>query len=221
MHQTSKSQSEVNIHHNDDDQAIFYELKRPNDWADSVGSLSVISALIFGFSAAVLTNVSQPTNTEKQHYFAAFIILLCCSAGLAFIGLAITSIMYHNIKGFRAYRLDKELLIYEKKSYMIKNIAYYCIYISWAILIVAIVMYCWVAFDYWIARICSIVTAVFLLIGVLLGIYLANLYASDNGDRNIFHICCPERVEEVMEHAETIIEIQTQDGDGKVFEDEE
>ena len=204
MHQISKTSSEINIA----DQTLFYELKRPQEWADSIASHSVISALIFGFSAAVLTNVTAPSHNDKQHYFTAFIILLACSSGLAFIGLAVTSIMYHNIKGFRAYRLDKALLIYEKKSYLIKNLAYYSIYISWALLIIAIIMYVWAEFDQFVAKICTIITAICLFMGISIGVYLANIYAKFNGDGNILHVLSPERNNEIMDHAETIVQLQ-------------
>ena len=183
------------------------KLVKPEDWADSIGSLSVISALIFGFSAAVLTNIHQPQGLSKQKelYFAAFIILLCVAIGLSFIGLAVSSIMYHNVKGFTAYGLEKiGLKEYERKSYLVKNIGYYCIYISWAALIIAIIMYCWVYFDEYISNIITALITIMLTIGILMGGYLANIYASYSGDQTIFNVMNPQRIEQYQHRVSTI-----------------
>ena len=186
------------------------KLMDPSDWADSIGSLSVISALIFGFSAAVLTNVQQPDGISKQKeiYFGAFILLLCIAIGLSFIGLAISSIMYHNVKGFQAYGLVKKgLKEYEQKSYVVKNVGYYFIYISWAALIVSLMMYCWVYFDDWIAITATVLTTIMLVSGILMGAHLANIYAKFSGDENIFHVWNPDQIQKVMHHKSVRIQM--------------
>ena len=117
------------------------KLENPNEWADGIGSLSVISALIFGFSIAVLTSVGNPEKKNTTWTFGVFVVCLFITTGLSATGLVITSIMYHNIKGFQAYNIEKALMIYEKKTYFIKNIGNYLIYVSWIILVIAMIFF--------------------------------------------------------------------------------
>ena len=193
MHQqTDKDETKTNV---------MPKLLRPDDWADSIGSLSMISALIFGFSAAVITNVHEPEDLDgqKEIYFASFVTLLGLAVGLSFIGLAVTSIMYHNVKGFQAYGLtEKGLKDYERKSYVIKNFGYYNIYISWAALVVAIMLYTWVYFHTYIAIIATTLTTIMLIAGILMGAHLANMYAKYSGDQHILHVFNPEHIDDVM-----------------------